>query len=191
MTQMALKRVMKTDLLTPPKPYANYSPLHRPCLCPSCTTCLGGGRHCPLRQAPPSASPAPPYQSRREWDGNRIWYLWWSALLCFNQRHTFGPQSRWSLDPLSTSGNHWARSCRGQWSCARPSSRPLNIDQSDMTWIRGNYWPDSPSHVHHLVLQPMFLPTILLDLRVDIFHQSVPLHQHVRESRAGEDPHHL
>ena len=34
----------------------------------------------------------------------------------------------------------------------------------------------------------MFLPTILFDLGIDPFHQSVPFHQHVGESGAGEDP---
>ena len=37
----------------------------------------------------------------------------------------------------------------------------------------------------------MFLSAILLDLGVDVLHQAVPLHQHVRERRAGEDAHHL
>ena len=48
-----------------------------------------------------------------------------------------------------------------------------------------------PPHVHHLVLEAVFLATVLLDLRVDVLHQGVPLHQHVREGRAGEDSHHL
>ena len=37
----------------------------------------------------------------------------------------------------------------------------------------------------------MFLPAVLLDLGVDVLHQGVPLHQHVGEGGAGEDPHHL
>ena len=48
--------------------------------------------------------------------------------------------------------------------------------------------PDPPSHVHHLILQTMFLPTVFLDLGVDILHQGVPFHQHVSEGRACEDP---
>ena len=51
--------------------------------------------------------------------------------------------------------------------------------------------PDPPSHVHHLVLETMFFSTVLLDLGVDILHQGVPLHQHVREGRAREDPDNL
>ena len=51
--------------------------------------------------------------------------------------------------------------------------------------------PDPPPHVHHLVLKPVLLPTILLDLGVDILHQGVPLHQHVSKGRAGEDSHNL
>ena len=42
-----------------------------------------------------------------------------------------------------------------------------------------------------LVLQSVLLTTILLDLGVDIFHQRVPLHQHVSERGTGEDTHHL
>ena len=37
----------------------------------------------------------------------------------------------------------------------------------------------------------MLLTAILLDLGVDVFHQRVPLHQHVSEGGAGEDAHHL
>ena len=48
-----------------------------------------------------------------------------------------------------------------------------------------------PSHVDHLVLKSVLLPAVLLDLGVHVLHQSVPLHQHVRESGAGEDSHHL
>ena len=51
--------------------------------------------------------------------------------------------------------------------------------------------PHPPPHVHHLVLQPVLLPAVLLDLRVDVLHQGVPLHQHVGEGGAGEDPHNL
>ena len=51
--------------------------------------------------------------------------------------------------------------------------------------------PDPPPHVHHLVLQPVLLPAVLLDLGVDILHQGVPLHQHVSESGACEDPDNL
>ena len=43
----------------------------------------------------------------------------------------------------------------------------------------------------NLVLQPMLLAAVLLDLGVDVLHQSVPLHQHVREGGTGEDTHHL
>ena len=43
----------------------------------------------------------------------------------------------------------------------------------------------------NLVLQSVLLTTILLDLGVDIFHQRVPLHQHVSEGGTGEDTHHL
>ena len=43
----------------------------------------------------------------------------------------------------------------------------------------------------YLVLKPMFLPAVLLDLGVDVLHQGVPLHQHVREGGAREDPHNL
>ena len=42
-----------------------------------------------------------------------------------------------------------------------------------------------------LVLQSVLLTTILLDLGVDIFHQCVPLHQHVSEGGTGEDTNHL
>ena len=48
-----------------------------------------------------------------------------------------------------------------------------------------------PPHVDHLVLEAVFLTTVLLDLRVDVLHQRVPLHQHVSERGAGEDSHHL
>ena len=48
-----------------------------------------------------------------------------------------------------------------------------------------------PPHVDHLVLEAVFLTTVLLDLRVDVLHQGVPLHQHVSECGAGEDSHHL
>ena len=51
--------------------------------------------------------------------------------------------------------------------------------------------PHPPPHVHHLVLQPVLLPAVLLDLGVDVLHQGVALHQHVSEGRAGEDSHHL
>ena len=51
--------------------------------------------------------------------------------------------------------------------------------------------PHPPPHVHHLVLQPVLLPAVLLDLGVDILHQRVPLHQHVGEGGAGEDSHDL
>ena len=44
-----------------------------------------------------------------------------------------------------------------------------------------------PPHVDHLVLEAVFLATVLLDLRVDVLHQRVPLHQHVGEGGAGED----
>ena len=37
----------------------------------------------------------------------------------------------------------------------------------------------------------MLLTAILLDLGVDVFHQRVPLHQHVSEGGTGEDTHHL
>ena len=37
----------------------------------------------------------------------------------------------------------------------------------------------------------MFLATVFLDLGVDILHQGVPLHQHVSEGRAREDPDNL
>ena len=37
----------------------------------------------------------------------------------------------------------------------------------------------------------MFLPAVLLYLGIDPLHQSVPLHQHVGEGGAGEDPDHL
>ena len=37
----------------------------------------------------------------------------------------------------------------------------------------------------------MLLTAVLLDLRIDIFHQRVPLHQHVGEGGTGEDTHHL
>ena len=37
----------------------------------------------------------------------------------------------------------------------------------------------------------MLLSAVFLDLGVDILHQGVPLHQHVREGRAREDPDHL
>ena len=47
--------------------------------------------------------------------------------------------------------------------------------------------PHPPPHVHHLVLQPVLLPAVLLDLGVDILHQGVPLHQHVSEGGARED----
>ena len=42
-----------------------------------------------------------------------------------------------------------------------------------------------------LVLEPMLLPAVLLDLGVDVLHQAVPLHQHVSECGAREDPHNL
>ena len=51
--------------------------------------------------------------------------------------------------------------------------------------------PDPPPHVHHLVLQPVLLPAVLLDLGVHVLHQGVPLHQHVREGGAREDPDNL
>ena len=35
----------------------------------------------------------------------------------------------------------------------------------------------------------MLLLTVVLDLGVDPLHQGVPLHQHVSEGGAGEDPH--
>ena len=54
-----------------------------------------------------------------------------------------------------------------------------------------HFIPHPPPHVHHLVLQPVLLPAVLLDLRVDVLHQGVPLHQHVGEGGAGEDPHNL
>ena len=41
--------------------------------------------------------------------------------------------------------------------------------------------PHPPSHVHHLVLEPVLLPAVLFDLWVDILHQGVSLHQHVCE----------
>ena len=37
----------------------------------------------------------------------------------------------------------------------------------------------------------MLLSAVLLDLGVDVLHQCVPLHQHVGEGGAGEDPHNL
>ena len=37
----------------------------------------------------------------------------------------------------------------------------------------------------------MLFPAVLLDLRVDVLHQAVPLHQHVRERGTCEDPHNL
>ena len=40
-----------------------------------------------------------------------------------------------------------------------------------------NFCPDND-----LVLEPMLLPAVLLDLGVDVLHQTVPLHQHVSES---------
>ena len=43
----------------------------------------------------------------------------------------------------------------------------------------------------NLVLQSVLLTAILLDLGVDVFHQRVPLHQHVSEGGTGEDTHHL
>ena len=51
--------------------------------------------------------------------------------------------------------------------------------------------PDPPPHVHHLVLQPVLLPAVLLDLGIHVLHQGVPLHQHVREGGAREDPDNL
>ena len=37
----------------------------------------------------------------------------------------------------------------------------------------------------------MLLSAVLLDLGVDVLHQRVPLHQHVGEGGAGENPHNL
>ena len=37
----------------------------------------------------------------------------------------------------------------------------------------------------------MFFFAVFLDLGVDPLHQGVPLHQHVSEGGAGEDPDHL
>lgn len=39
----------------------------------------------------------------------------------------------------------------------------------------------------HLEFKPMLFPTVLLDPRIHVFHQGVPLHQHVGEGGAGED----
>ena len=43
----------------------------------------------------------------------------------------------------------------------------------------------------HLELDAVFLPAVGLELGVDELHEHVPLHQHVREGGAREDPHHL
>ena len=37
----------------------------------------------------------------------------------------------------------------------------------------------------------MLFSAVLLDLGIDVLHEGVPLHQHVREGGAREDPHHL
>ena len=44
---------------------------------------------------------------------------------------------------------------------------------------------------NHLVLESVLFPAVLLDLGVDVLHQAVPLHQHVRERGTCEDPHNL
>ena len=51
--------------------------------------------------------------------------------------------------------------------------------------------PHPPPHVHHLELQSMLLLAVVLDLGVHPLHQGVPLHQHVSEGRACEDPDNL
>ena len=43
----------------------------------------------------------------------------------------------------------------------------------------------------HLELDSVFLPAVCLELGVHELHEHVPLHQHVREGGAREDPHHL
>ena len=47
------------------------------------------------------------------------------------------------------------------------------------------------SEFPHLVLQSMLLSAVLLDLGVDVFHQAVPLHQHISECGTCEDPYNL
>ena len=37
----------------------------------------------------------------------------------------------------------------------------------------------------------MFLPAVFLYFGIDPLHESVPLHEHVSEGGAGEDPNHL
>ena len=37
----------------------------------------------------------------------------------------------------------------------------------------------------------MLFPAVFFDFRIDVLHEGVPLHQHVREGGAGEDPHDL
>ena len=44
---------------------------------------------------------------------------------------------------------------------------------------------------NYLVLESVLFPAVLLDLGVDVLHQAVPLHQHVRERGTCEDPHNL
>jgi hypothetical protein len=47
------------------------------------------------------------------------------------------------------------------------------------------------SALSYLIFKAMFLPAIFFDLGIDVLHEGVPLHQHVCEGGAGEDPHHL
>ncbi len=47
------------------------------------------------------------------------------------------------------------------------------------------------SIMSYLIFKAMFLPAIFFDLGIDVLHEGVPLHQHVCEGGAGEDPHHL
>jgi hypothetical protein len=43
----------------------------------------------------------------------------------------------------------------------------------------------------YLIFKAMFLPAIFFDLGIDVLNEGVPLHQHVCEGGAGEDPYHL
>jgi hypothetical protein len=47
------------------------------------------------------------------------------------------------------------------------------------------------SVLFYLIFKAMFLPAIFFDLGIDVLHEGIPLHQHVCEGGAGEDPHHL
>ena len=73
-----------------------------------------------------------------------------------------------------------------------PHGEPLAVPELRHAQLRGHVLvghlvPHPPPDVHHLELQPVLLAAVLLDLRIDVLHQGVSLHQHVRKGGAGED----